>query len=290
MIQDRGSAVGKSAAAGMAIGAMILLSKPVLLARSAVAVAIRPHARESRLVEQFRQPVDPQYGVLQRSGGGLGRTRRRGRRHRGRQTLHRRGPCSLPEEDVNDRAEGMALVWRCIPMAADTRQWRGIHMGLVDGGRSQPALNGPATPASRTRTGQTPIVRVNDQGHTTATAVIVPIKPAKLVFISKGNGVARVGLNTPVGACLMLRRPPVGGPSRTGVPALIAIDGRGCLAGGRIRSRIPSSAADLGRVRCRKAAHSRQQLADYASLNATLERSALKPAPVAGGHQTRAVR
>jgi rare lipoprotein A len=253
-------------------------SKPIVLARSAAAVAACVVLANCASSGKFASRVDPKYGVSSSprvvalgdpvpKGGG---TYRVGKPY----TVG--GLVYVPEEDTNYRAEGMA-------------SWYGddFHGRLTANGEvfdmasltaAHPTLPMPSyARVTNLRNGKSLIVRVNDRGPYHGNRLIDVSNKAAELLDFKGNGVAKVRVE-------YVGRAPLEGSDdrqleatlRTGVPAPSPSTVR--IASARpFVPELPSSAARIrGEVPMPEGRPYSlgNTSADYASINATSEMSA----------------
>ena len=253
-------------------------SKPIVLARSAAAVAACVVLANCASSGKFASRVDPKYGVSSSprvvalgdpvpKGGG---TYRVGKPY----TVG--GLVYVPEEDTNYRAEGMA-------------SWYGddFHGRLTANGEvfdmasltaAHPTLPMPSyARVTNLRNGKSLIVRVNDRGPYHGNRLINVSNKAAELLDFKGNGVAKVRVE-------YVGRAPLEGSDdhqlmatlRTGVPAPSPSTVRIASA----RPFVPEMPSSAGRIRGEvpmpegRPYSLGNSSADYASINATSEMSA----------------
>jgi rare lipoprotein A len=253
-------------------------SKPVVLARSAAAVAVCVVLANCASSGKFAARVDPKYGVSSSprvvalgdpvpKGGG---TYRVGKPY----TVG--GQVYVPEEDTNYRAEGMASWYGDDFHGRLTANGEVFDMGSLTA--AHPTLPMPSyARVTNLRNGKSLIVRVNDRGPYHGNRLIDVSNRAAELLDFKGNGVAKVRVE-------YVGRAPLEGSDdrqliatlRTGEPAPSPSTVRVASArpfvpelpssGGRIRGEVPMPEGrpySLG-----------NSSADYASINATSEMSA----------------
>jgi rare lipoprotein A len=253
-------------------------SKPIVLARSAAAVAVCLVLANCASSGKFAARVDPKYGVSSSprvvalgdpvpKGGG---TYRVGKPY----TVG--GQVYVPEEDTNYRAEGMASWYGDDFHGRLTANGEVFDMGSLTA--AHPTLPMPSyARVTNLRNGKSLIVRVNDRGPYHGNRLIDVSNRAAELLDFKGNGVAKVRVE-------YVGRAPLEGSDdrqliatlRTGEPAPSPSTVRVASArpfvpelpssGGRIRGEVPMPEGrpySLG-----------NSSADYASINATSEMSA----------------
>src|SRR6185437_6531090 len=168
-------------------------SKPVVLARSAAAVAACLVLANCASSGKFAARVDPKYGVSSSprvvalgdpvpKGGG---TYRVGKPY----TVG--GQVYVPEEDTNYRAEGMASWYGDDFHGRLTANGEVFDMGSLTA--AHPTLPMPSyARVTNLRNGKSLIVRVNDRGPYHGNRLIDVSNKAAELLEFKGNGVARV--------------------------------------------------------------------------------------------------
>src|SRR3954466_9282695 len=168
-------------------------SKPIVLARSAAAVATCLVLANCASSNKFSSRVDPKYGVSSSArvvalgdpvpkGGG---TYRVGKPY----TVA--GQVYVPEEDTNYRAEGMASWYGDDFHGRQTANGEVFDMTSLTA--AHPTLPMPSyARVTNLRNGKSLIVRVNDRGPYHGNRLIDVSNKAAVLFEFKGNGVARV--------------------------------------------------------------------------------------------------
>jgi rare lipoprotein A len=253
-------------------------SKPIVLARSAAAVAACLVLANCASSGKFASRVDPKYGVSSSArvvalgdpvpkGGG---TYRVGKPY----TVA--GQVYVPEEDVNYRAEGMASWYGDDFHGRLTANGEVFDMGSLTA--AHPTLPMPSyARVTNLRNGKSLIVRVNDRGPYHGNRLIDVSNKAAELLDFKGNGVAKVRVE-------YVGRAPLEGSDdrqleatlRTGVPAPSPSMVRVASA----RSFVPELPSSAGRIRGEvpmpegRPYSLGNSSADYASINATSEMSA----------------
>jgi rare lipoprotein A len=253
-------------------------SKPVVLARSAAAVAVCVVLANCASSGKFAARVDPKYGVSSSprvvalgdpvpKGGG---TYRVGKPY----TVG--GQVYVPEEDTNYRAEGMASWYGDDFHGRLTANGEVFDMGSLTA--AHPTLPMPSyARVTNLRNGKSLIVRVNDRGPYHGNRLIDVSNRAAELLDFKGNGVAKVRVE-------YVGRAPLEGSDdrqliatlRTGEPAPSPSTVRVASA----RSFVPELPSSAGRIRGEvpmpegRPYSLGNSSADYASINATSEMSA----------------
>jgi rare lipoprotein A len=253
-------------------------SKPIVLARSAAAVAACLVLANCASSGKFASRVDPKYGVSSSArvvalgdpvpkGGG---TYRVGKPY----TVA--GQVYVPEEDVNYRAEGMASWYGDDFHGRLTANGEVFDMGSLTA--AHPTLPMPSyARVTNLRNGKSLIVRVNDRGPYHGNRLIDVSNKAAELLDFKGNGVAKVRVE-------YVGRAPLEGSDdrqliatlRTGVPAPSPSTVRIASA----RPFVPELPSSAGRIRGEvpmpegRPYSLGNSSADYASINATSEMSA----------------
>jgi len=222
-------------------------SKPIVLARSAAAVAACLVLANCASSGKFASRVDPKYGVSSSArvvalgdpvpkGGG---TYRVGKPY----TVA--GQVYVPEEDVNYRAEGMASWYGDDFHGRLTANGEVFDMGSLTA--AHPTLPMPSyARVTNLRNGKSLIVRVNDRGPYHGNRLIDVSNKAAELLDFKGNGVAKVRVE-------YVGRAPLEGSDdrqleatlRTGVPAPSPSMVRVASA----RSFVPDIPSSAGRIR-----------------------------------------
>jgi rare lipoprotein A len=253
-------------------------SKPVVLARSAAAVAVCVVLANCASSGKFAARVDPKYGVSSSprvvalgdpvpKGGG---TYRVGKPY----TVG--GQVYVPEEDTNYRAEGMASWYGDDFHGRLTANGEVFDMGSLTA--AHPTLPMPSyARVTNLRNGKSLIVRVNDRGPYHGNRLIDVSNRAAELLDFKGNGVAKVRVE-------YVGRAPLEGSDdrqliatlRTGEPAPSPSTVRVASA----RPFVPELPSSAGRIRGEvpmpegRPYSLGNSSADYASINATSEMSA----------------
>jgi len=253
-------------------------SKPIVLARSAAAVAACVVLANCASSGKFASRVDPKYGVSSSprvvalgdpvpKGGG---TYRVGKPY----TVG--GLVYVPEEDTNYRAEGMASWYGDDFHGRLTANGEVFDMGSLTA--AHPTLPMPSyARVTNLRNGKSLIVRVNDRGPYHGNRLIDVSNKAAELLDFKGNGVAKVRVE-------YVGRAPLEGSDdhqlmatlRTGVPAPSPSTVRIASA----RPFVPEMPSSAGRIRGEvpmpegRPYSLGNSSADYASINATSEMSA----------------